>query len=163
MKRKKVKSIPPVIFNCALPPFLVGILSLKDYHYWLRQEAHHLRNSDLKLKRSYALENSLTAYKQKIHQGVLDGGEFDPYTGDKINWNLISKEKPHKKNDFIANYLNDHALQPAVDHINPEEFGFEICSWISNQSKSCMTSDQFVDFCRRVISFRDKAGKGSRR
>lgn len=34
--------------------------------------------------------------------------------------------------------------------------GFEICPWISNQSKSCMTSDQFVDFCRKVISFRDK-------
>jgi hypothetical protein len=95
--------------------------------------------------------NSTTAYKQKIHQAVLEGGEFDPYTDEKINWGLISKEKTLKMANFFD---NGYAMHPAVDHTDPEEFEFEICTWISNESKSCMTSDQFVDFCRKVVSFR---------
>ena len=114
-------------------------------------KGRNLRQRDLKLKRPYAKVNFDSAYKQKIHQAVLDGGEFDPYTGEKINWGLISKEKTLKKGNFID---SGYAMRPAVDHINPEEFGFEICTWISNESKSCMTSDQFVDFCRKVVSFR---------
>ena len=152
MKRKKVvsKSVPLGYPCYMLPPFLKGVISLKDYRAWLEMKGQNLRLRDLKLKRPYAKVNSTMAYKQKIHQAVLDGGEFDPYTDEKINWGLISKEKTLKMVNFID---SGYAMHPAVDHINPEEFGFEICSWISNESKSCMTSDQFVDFCRKVTRF----------
>jgi hypothetical protein len=156
MKRKKVvsKTIRSEIFHYALPPFLLGVISQKDYCDWLQRKGHNLRQGDTKLKRPYAKENTVMVYKQKIHQAVLDGGEFDPYTGEKINWGLISKEKNLKKGDYIDNYLNRYAMYPAVDHIIPGEFEFEICSWISNESKSSMTPDEFVDFCRKVVSFR---------
>jgi hypothetical protein len=159
MKRKKVvsKTIRPGIFHYALPPFLLGVISQKDYCDWLERKGHNLRQGDTKLKRPYAKENTVMVYKQKIHQAVLDGGEFDPYTGEKINWGLISKEKNLKKGDYIDNYLNRYAMYPAVDHIIPGEFEFEICSWISNESKSSMTPDEFVDFCRKVVSFRGPA------
>jgi hypothetical protein len=153
MKRKKVvsKTVPLGYAWYTLPPFLQGVVSLKDYREWLDLRGRDQHQRDLKLKRSYAKTNSVMMYKQKIHQAVLDGGQFDPYTGEKINWGLISKEKTLKMANFID---NGYAMHPAVDHTDPEEFGFEICTWISNESKSCMTSDQFVDFCRKVTRFR---------
>jgi hypothetical protein len=152
MKRKKAvsKSVPVGFSHYPLPPFLQGVVSLKDYREWLDMKGHNLRLRDLKLKRPYAKVNPILAYKQKIHQAVLDGGQFDPYTGEKINWGLISREKTLNNVNFID---SGYAMHPAVDHINPEEFGFEICTWISNESKTCMTSDQFVDFCRKVTRF----------
>jgi hypothetical protein len=153
MKRKKVvsKTLRPRHPFYSLPPFLEGVISVTDYRHWLENRGTVLRQTDIKLKRPYAKLNSTMAYKQKIHQAVLDGGQFDPYTGEKINWGLISREKTLNNVNFID---SGYAMHPAVDHINPEEFGFEICTWISNESKTCMTSDQFVDFCRKVTRFR---------
>jgi hypothetical protein len=153
MKRKKVvsKTVPLSHPWYTLPPFLQGVVSLKDYRKWLDHRGLVLRQNDLKLKRPYAKLNFTSAYKENIHQAVLDGGQFDPFTGEKINWGLITEDKTKGKGNFID---NGYAMYPAVDHINPEEFGFEICSWISNESKACMTPDQFVDFCRKVVSFR---------
>jgi hypothetical protein len=162
MKRKKdvSKTLPPVIYQYAPPPFLQGVISQKDYCYWLHRECHTIRHRELKQKRPYAMENTETVYKQKIHQAVLDGGEFDPYTGEKLNWGLIVKAKTLKKDGYVNDYMNTYALLPAVDHIIPGEFEFEICSWISNESKSSMTPDEFVDFCRKVVNFRGQAEKG---
>lgn len=42
-------------------------------------------NCLVKLKRHYAKENSVMMSKRKIHQAVLDGGQFDPYIGEEIN------------------------------------------------------------------------------
>ena len=161
MKRKKVvsKSVPVGFSHYPLPPFLMGAVSLKDYRKWLDMKGQNLRIRDLKLKRPYAKPNSVMMYKQKINQAVLDGGQFDPYTGEKINWGLISREKTLKKANFID---SGYAMHPAVDHTDPEIFEFEICSWISNESKNCMTPDQFVDFCRKVIRFRGQSKKASR-
>jgi hypothetical protein len=163
MKQKKAVSKSVTFeYPCyMLPPFLQGVVSLKDYRDWLDHKANHLWVRDNKLKRPYAEENTKMVYKQSIHQAVLDGGEFDPYTGEKLNWGLISKKRTLKKEEFVNDYLHTYAMHPAVDHINPEEFGFEICSWISNESKSSMTPDEFVEFCQKVAAFRGQA-KNSR-
>jgi hypothetical protein len=163
MKQKKAVSKSVTFeYPCyMLPPFLQGVVSLKDYRDWLDHKANHLWVRDNKLNRPCAKENPIRAYKQKIHQAVIDGGEFDPYTGEKINWELISKVKTLKREEYVNDFLNANAMLPAVDHINPEEFGFEICSWISNESKSCMTPEEFVGFCQKVVSFRGQV-KNSR-
>jgi hypothetical protein len=156
MKRKKVvlKTDPLKYPKYLLPPFLQGVISLADYRKWLEREGRQLNQGDIKLNRPYAKENSISAYKQKIHLAVLNGGEFDPYTGEKLRWDLITHKNAPASDGYINDYLNEFSLRPAVDHSNPKEFEFEICSWISNESKSSMVPDEFVDFCRRVVRFR---------
>jgi len=60
---------------------------------WLMNKGENLRRRDIKHNRPYSKVNSETVYNQKVHQAVLDGGEFDPFTGEKLNWGLVSKEK----------------------------------------------------------------------
>ncbi|MGB7569488.1 MAG: hypothetical protein WBM07_16620, partial [Chitinivibrionales bacterium] len=80
MKRKKVvsKTVPLGHTWYTLPPFLQGVVSLKDYRKWLDHRGMVLRQNDIKLKRPYAKLNSISAYKEDIHRAVLDGGQFDP-------------------------------------------------------------------------------------
>jgi hypothetical protein len=160
---KKKKGVSKTVFSghpwYLLPPFLQGVISVKDYRHWLELKGHNLRRRDLNLKRLFAKENSFAVYKQKIHQAVLDGGGLDPFTGEKLDWGLVSKKNELKKDGYVNNYLNTYALYPAVDHIIPEEFEFEICSLISNQCKSSLTPEEFVGFCGRVVNFRGQAEK----
>ncbi len=156
MKQKKVvlKIDGAMTFQYPLPPFLKGVVSQRGYCMWLMNKGENLRRRDIKLNRPYSKVNSETVYNQKVHQAVLDGGEFDPFTGEKLNWGLVSKERNMETESYTNDYLNTYALYPVVDHTNPEEFEFEICSLISNECKSSLTPDEFVDFCQRVVDFR---------
>jgi hypothetical protein len=154
VKPKKVVPHASKAFSpYALPSFLQGIVTQTDYVRWLNQKCDSMRQRDLKLKRPYASENPRMAYKQKIHQAVLDNGQFDPYTGEKLDWKLISKQKSLKKYGYVNDFLNTFALLPAVDHIGSDTLEFEICSWIVNEAKSCMDPDEFVGLCKKVVDF----------
>ena len=146
------KSLSPY----SLPSFLQGTVTQTDYIKWLNQKCDSMRQRDLKLKRPYAFVNSRMAYKQKIHQAVLDNGQFDPYTGEKLDWALISRQKSLKKCNYVNNFLNTFALLPAVDHIGSGKLEFEICSWLINEAKSCMDPDEFIGLCKKVVDFRGK-------
>ena len=55
----------------------------------------------------------------------MDGGQYDPYTGELMNWKLISKwDTSH---DQPGGYKKQFALMPTVDHIDPDMMEFEIC------------------------------------
>ena len=46
------------------------------------------------------------------------------------------------------------ALLPTVDHKDPNSpvLDFEICAWRTNTSKSYMTPDEFIAFCKMVVA-----------
>jgi hypothetical protein len=143
----------------AVPAFLQGIVTHTDYIKWLNQKCDSMRQRDLKLKRPWAKENSRMAYKQKIHGAVIDGGQFDPYTGEKLDWSLISRQRSAIKYAYVNDFLDTFALLPAVDHIGSDTLEFEICSWIVNEAKSCMDPDEFVGLCKKVVDYRLSGGK----
>ena len=45
---------------------------------------------DLKRCKPYTKESTVAIYKEKIHNAVTSGGQYDPYTGEPLAWELIS-------------------------------------------------------------------------
>ena len=43
---------------------------------------------------------------------------------------------------------------PTVDYITPDVLDFEICAWLTNDCKTDLSPDEFVEFCRKVVKYR---------
>jgi hypothetical protein len=145
-------SIIAEIVKYPLPVFLEGKCTPSAYFKWLNEKAETLCLRDKKRKKPYALNASKAVYKGKIHNAVTDGGEFDPYTGEPLAWDLISKwDTSHVHPD---GYKKQFALMPTVDHITADVLEFEICSWKINDAKCDLNPAEFVELCRKVVQFR---------
>lgn len=110
---------------------------------------------DLAHKKPYALTGDADGYKRKINEAVCENGSTDPFTGEKLRWDLVSKYDPTRIRKEKG-YLKQFYLMPSVDHIDPDSdtLEFEICSFIINLCKTNQTPSEFVDLCQRIISYR---------
>jgi len=110
-----------------------------------------MENSVLR-KRPYAAAATKPVYKGKIHAAITAAGERDPYTGEPLAWELISKwDSSHEQPD---GYKRKFALLPTVDHITPDVLEFGICSWEINDAKCDLAPAEFVELCKKVVQFR---------
>lgn len=136
----------------SLPDFLEGEVTILAYRRWLsRKSIAHVRR-DRKRGNISALNE---AYKIAIHKAVLDSRGYDDYTGEKLNWKLISTYKNDESKSGRRTYKAGFALLPTVDHVG-DGLGaadFRICGWRTNDSKNDMTYTEFVELCRRVLDF----------
>jgi hypothetical protein len=73
------------------PSFLEGRCTPSVYLKWLDKKATTLLKRDKQRRKPYALNVFPALYKQKIHDAVTSGGQYDPYTGESLAWELISK------------------------------------------------------------------------
>ena len=139
-----------------VPDFLKGRCAPAVYEKWLENKADTLLKRDRKRRKPYAAAATKSIYKQKIHAAVCAGGERDPFTGDKLAWELISKwDTSHEQE---PGYKKQFALMPTVDHIDPDLLEFEICSWLTNDCKSDLDPAGFVALCRRIAHYRGTDG-----
>jgi hypothetical protein len=137
-------------YKYSLPPFLENRCTRDAYWRWLDRKATAHYRRDRKRGNTGATRE---AYMLAIHNAILNGGEFDAYTGQKLNWELIStynNEDSKKGKRFYKKSLGD---LPTVDHTGdgldaPE---FKICAWRTNDCKSDLTFDEFVNLCRQVV------------
>lgn len=99
MKRKKQnrnhrtarrRTSPALYRKYPLPDYLVGRITESLFDNWLNERANTLRQRELKRKKPYALVTTKGMYKGKIYAAVVDAGEFDPFPGDALEWELIS-------------------------------------------------------------------------
>jgi hypothetical protein len=134
-----------------LPPFLKGICTEDVYRKWLDKRAEQLYVRDRDERRPYALKGSKSLYKKAIHAAVYASGLPDPYTGERMKWELIGTWDWTKKvtDEIKAKYR----LLPTVDHVDPygNVLKFEICSWRINNCKVGLTPEEFVEVCRKVV------------
>jgi len=145
----------PLVLDLAkypLPSFLEGKCTPTVYYRWLHIKAATLLKRDKKRQKPYALTATEAVYKGKIHAAVTDGGQYDPYTGEPLTWELISKWDTSSKQP--EGYKRKFALMPTVDHITPSVLEFEICSWKINDSKCDLAPAEFVELCKKVVEFR---------
>ena len=54
------------------------------------------------------VENRIEGFQQ--HMAVIDGGQFDPYTGEKLDWSLISRQRSAIKYAYVNDFLDTFAL-----------------------------------------------------
>jgi hypothetical protein len=133
----------------SLPTFLDGIVSSDAYHRWLtRKAAAHVKRD-----RKRGRECANASYKQAIHLAVLESNGADAYTGELLDWTLISTYKNEDSKSGRHAYKAKFALLPTVDHHQSDVPGspFRICAWRTNDAKNDLSFESFVQLCRRVL------------
>lgn len=135
------------------PAYILRSVEQALYADWLHKKAvAHVRRD----KRRWKEEISVSVYKQAIHEAVINGNGFDPYTGEKLDWHLIGKYDNESAKGVGSSYKRKFRLLPTLDHLehkHSKKPRFQICSWEVNDAKSDLTHDEFVLLCRRITDF----------
>ncbi len=137
------------------PPFLPPEVTQASYLRWLsRKSIAHVRRD----KRRGNIKAVNEAYKMAIHQAVIDSTGKDHYTGEPLNWTLLSRYNNDESKEKRRHYKASFALLPTVDHVG-DGLGvaeFKICGWRTNDAKNDLTHEEFIELCRRVIAYFDR-------
>jgi len=133
-----------------LPPFLSGVVTQEIYERWLRRKAQaHLKRD----RRRGNETDHAEKYREAINRAVLDSGGKDTYTGEKLDWRLISRYDNDESQEKGRRYKREFALLPTVDHAGDGKGSpdFRICGWRTNDAKNDLNLDDFVSVCRAVL------------
>lgn len=148
---KTMKSLPTDAPPLVLPPFLEGVVTAELYNDCMFERARLLLKRDKRRKKPYAINADWRLYRDKIQSAVLACGQYDPYSGDALRWDLIKTWNPEKSNDD-PDYFRTFYLLPTVDHLDPESkvIRFEICSWQINACKNNLSPAEFIALCKKI-------------
>ena len=140
-------------FKSPMPAFLEGHLSAEAYDRWLNRKAvAHMRRD-----RARGRPATRAQYKAAIHQAVVLSEGRDAYTGEPLDWHLISTYSNEASSEGRHAYKATLALLPTVDHFvaGVSAADFRICAWRTNDAKNDLTVADFVALCRRVVAHAD--------
>ena len=133
-----------------LPIFLEGRVESVMYAKWLDRKASvHFKRDSI---RGYE-GITKSSYKMGIHAAVVESQGKDYYTGEELDWQLLSKYNNGLSKAGRHEYKASFALLPTVDHIDSSKMnsGFCICSWRTNDAKHDLTYAGFIDVCIKVL------------
>ncbi len=136
----------------SLPNFLEGVIGAETYERWLMRKAM----AHLKRDRGRGHSSATRAlYKEAIHAAVLMSDGRDAYTGELLDWRLISTYKNAESKTGRHSYKSGFALLPTVDHIlaGATEASFRICAWRTNDAKNDLSPEGFIELCVRVVTY----------
>jgi len=133
-----------------IPSFLQGAISQEVYERWLRRKAQAHVKRDRNRGNSTAIGGT---YRIAIHAAVLECNGVDAYTGQQLDWGLLSKYDNESSEEQGRAYKHQFAKLPTVDHIGdgkgiPE---FKICSWRTNDAKHDLSMPEFTKLCIEVL------------
>ncbi len=133
-----------------LPHFIKNPVDQTVYERWLRRKAQaHVKRDRRRGNDSATGETYLTA----IHTAVQNSDGRDAYTGEKLDWSLISKYNNDESKRRGREYKKQFALLPTVDHVGdgtgPADF--KICGWRTNDAKHDLELNEFLQVCRLVL------------
>ena len=132
-----------------LPTFLESVVTREAYERWLlRKAAAHVKRD-----RNRGHTCSDAAYRHAIHEAVVRSGGNDAYTGERLDWSLISTYDNAASKIGRHAYKAGFALLPTVDHVASDatSASFKICGWRTNDAKHDLSVDSFFDLCRSVL------------
>lgn len=137
-----------------LPIFLQNIVTQNIYEKWLDRKARAHLNRD---KKRGNTSITLELYKVEIHNEVCASNGLDAYTGESLDWSLISKYNNDESKEFGREYKKQFALLPTLDHVddglgNPN---FKICSWRTNDSKNDLSLSEFMELCKKILAYNE--------
>jgi hypothetical protein len=129
------------------PWFLEGKVSQKRYERWLYRKAYtHVRRDGKK--------GAYKKYRDAIHRAVKDSEGIDAYTKEPLKWKQLGTFDNEKAKKRRRKYKQSFSMLPTVDHAEnrkrPEDF--KICAWRTNDAKSDLTYDDFLELCKKIIN-----------
>lgn len=140
------------------PSFLSAEVNQARYEKWLhgRALAHFRRD-----RRRGNKKATNEAYKIAIHQAVLHSEGRDYYTGEVLEWSLLGQYSNAESAAKRREYKTQFAALPTVDHVGDGlgEADFKVCGWATNDAKSDLNYNQFVELCRRVVKHFDESSR----
>lgn len=125
------------------------------YKKWLQRRAQSHAKQDKKYLQDQG-KNTKTVvvkeYKTAIHNAVCECQGKDAYTGEALDWTLLSKWNNKDAKKFKRNYKKEFALLPTVDHVVKKGVAkFKICAWRTNDAKNDLSLNELIDFCKKII------------
>lgn len=126
------------------------------YIRWLRRKAAaHLKRD----RKRCDYEIMGEGYRRLIHEAVKAHGTRDYYTGEKLDWSLVSTYCNEASQVGRTAYKAGFAMLPTVDHVMSENgrYDFVICGWRTNDCMSDLKYPEFIEVCRKVIAKADSA------
>ncbi len=137
----------------SLPNFLDNITSQDRYKKWVYSKARAHYYGDKKREKLGSLKTA-EDYRVNIHQAVLISQGRDYYTGEFLDWHLISTYDNTKSKEGRTQYKKTFSLLPTLDHLDPEKNDkFVICAWQTNDAKNDMSHEEFVALCKKVSKY----------
>jgi hypothetical protein len=138
----------------AVPDSIKSQCDQVKYSRWLHRKAMAHVKRDRKRDRLC----TVAQYKAEIHAAVCEAGGRDFYTGEALDWSLVSTWDNDSAKSGRTKYKKTLALLPTIDHTLDKEGRpkFVICSWYVNDVKSDLTLDEFYGLCKRVLKYRDE-------
>lgn len=132
-----------------LPEFLIGVVTPEKYARWLGAKAR----AHVKRDKQHLNQITNEEYKVRIHKAVIRSQGKDAYTGESLDWTLISTWDNAKAKEHGSKYKSEFALLPSVDHVSERRGStdFTICSWRTNDAKNDLSVEEFVLLCEKVI------------
>ncbi len=132
------------------PEFLPPTITTEQYERWLSRKAvAHCRRDQNR--------GNITAtpseYKAAIHKAVIASNGVDAYTGEILDWSLISQYRNEDSKASGRQYRKQFCLLPTVDHVG-DGLGaadFRICSWRTNDAKNDLSLEEFLALCKAVL------------
>lgn len=140
------------------PPFLPDAITPTVYRRWLKRKAAAHSKRDRKRGNTAA---TVESYKTEIHRAVVESAGFDDYTGEALDWTLISQYDNDQSKVLRRAYKASFALLPTVDHVE-DGLGhakFKICGWRTNDLKNDLSHSDLVDLCRKIVSHSERIEK----
>ncbi|MGD0457399.1 MAG: hypothetical protein ABSC21_06600 [Terriglobia bacterium] len=134
-----------------LPEFLACVVSQEVYERWLhRKAAAHVRRDRKRGNTTAANEQ----YKVAIHKAARDSNGVDAYTGENLDWTLISRYNNDQSKRGGRGYKKRFALLPTVDHLGAatRKADFRICAWRTNDAKNDLPYMEFLELCKKVVT-----------
>lgn len=128
------------------------------YIRWLRRKvAAHVKRDRKRCAHAITGED----YRQKIHAAVCDHGTHDYYTGEELEWSLVSTWCDEDARLGRTGYKAGFALLPTVDHVPCADGGYDfvICAWGTNGAKNDLGREDFIALCRRVVAHADRSAE----
>lgn len=143
----------------AVPDCIKDQCDQMKYSRWLQRKATAHARRDRKRDRAC----TIAQYKAGIHAAVCALGHLDYYTGEPLDWKLVSTYDNESSKSGRTHYKKTLALLPTIDH-TVDEHGrprFVICSWYVNDAKSDLSVEDFYRLCERVLKYRGERNSQS--
>ena len=132
------------------PQCIAGQVPPMVYSRWLQRKAEaHVKRD----RRRGNASARVSSYKQAIHNAVIASGGRDAYTGEMLNWSLISQYDNEKSKTQGRAYKKELAALPTLDHLGDGlgQPDFVISSWRTNDAKHDLTLEEFLSLCVSIL------------
>lgn len=146
------ESVLPRSRKYQLPPDLAPLVEQLKYERWLDRKANAHVKRDRKRGNSSATGSE---YKAAIHKAVSLSGGLDAYTGEKLDWSLLSQYNNENSKAQGRLYKKKFALLPTVDHVDDGlgPANFKICAWRTNDAKNDLSHEELIELSKKIIGY----------